>query len=181
MRRGVARPGPWHVGVIKTVGSLRLRFPFRRIRACTNKHAYVCTYCARFFRRPRRWLFPDFAAWESRRCILDVEARWFSVESLRRGVPLFSQFPYAAAYHRLVPMITSIDHSLFARWRGVLWLLRVLLYPETGCNLSLFFSFLSSSSLTRSAQCFVYVDGQAAYLHIVTKDALSVFHRRVSN
>jgi len=127
-----------HVGVIKTPGSLY---------ACVSPFARLI-YAYEWIRRawdfsghPRRWLFPDFAAWESRRCILDrpnSRARWFSVRSLRCN-SLFSLFPPSspctAVYHRLVPMITSIDYSLFARWRGALWLLRVLLYLETSCDL----------------------------------------------
>lgn len=59
MRRRVARPGPWHVDVIKTVGSLRLRFPFRRIRACTNKRVRMYVLCE-IFPAPSAMTLPRF-------------------------------------------------------------------------------------------------------------------------
>lgn len=101
---------------------------------------------------------------------LNSRARWFSVGSLRCNslFSLFlSSFPCAAVYHRLVPMITSIDYSLFARWRGVLWLLCVLLYLETSCDLR---------ERIGLCWCFVYVWWIAGVFNIACERVCCLFY-----
>lgn len=105
-------------------------FPFagytciRNVRVCMHMSARA----TRFFRRPRRWLFPDFAAWESRRCILRCLNSANAVIQRRIVTTFRALLPFfAAAYHRLVPAYADdrIDRSFVVlpmTWRFMITL-----------------------------------------------------------